>query len=300
MYKPCITMAAQSSTPVADLDLTLDLDVDLDPVEHALYSALETGGPPRLREAMAYAVFPGGARVRPRLTLAIASACGGSADAAASAAAAVELLHCASLVHDDLPCFDDASVRRGRPSVHKAYGEPMALLVGDALIVSAFAAVDRAVPGGVSILADAAGAARGIVGGQAWELEPSGPPDLATYHRAKTAALFEAAAALGAAVSGLPHARFVGLGRAFGLAYQVADDLADALATEATLGKPVGRDALLGRPTALANGVDVARARFQRAAGEARAAIPQGRGAVALERFVDGMLTEVLARISPA
>lgn len=291
-------MAAHSSPSAADLGFALDFDLEL--VERALYATLETGGPPRLREAMAYAVFPGGARVRPRLTVAIAEACGGSVETAAAAAAAVELLHCASLVHDDLPCFDDASVRRGRPSLHKVYGEPMAVLVGDALIVSAFAAVDRAVPGGVSILAEAAGAARGIVGGQAWELEPSGPPDLTTYHRAKTAALFEAAAALGAAVSGLPHARFVGLGRAIGLAYQVADDLGDALATEAMLGKPVGRDALLGRPTALANGADVARARFQRAAGEARTAIPQGRGAVALERFVDGMLTAILGRFSPA
>lgn len=288
-------MVAQSSSPAA----TRDLEHDLHLVEVALHDALELGGPPRLREAMAYAVFPGGARIRPRLTLAVAQACGGAPDLAAVAAASVELLHCASLVHDDLPCFDDASLRRGRPSVHRAYGEPMAVLVGDALIVAAFAAAERALPYGAAILAEGAGAARGIVGGQAWELEPSGPPDLATYHRAKTAALFEAAAALGAAVSGQPKARFVALGRAIGLAYQVADDLADACASEARLGKPVGRDAALGRPTALLDGVEAARVRFQRAVADAHAAIPSGRGHAALEVFVDGLMATVLARISP-
>lgn len=267
-------------------------------MERALYAALDSEGPPRLREAIIHAVFPGGARLRPRLTLAIAEGYGGAIETAAVAAAAVELLHCASLVHDDLPCFDDAPVRRGRPSVHKAFGEPMAVLVGDALIVAAFASVQRALPSGVTILAEAAGAARGIVGGQAWELEPSGPPDLVTYHRAKTAALFEAAAALGAASCGLPTARFIAFGRAIGLAYQVADDLADALSTEASMGKPVGRDALLGRPTALVSGVDVARARLQRAAAEARAAVPSGPGAAMLERFVDGLLSAIFARIS--
>lgn len=290
-------MAAQSSPPALPQPLARDLPLDL--VERALYAALEVGGPPRLREAMVHAVFPGGARVRPRLTLAIAEGYGGGLEKAAVAGAAVELLHCASLVHDDLPCFDDASVRRGRPSVHKAYGEPMAVLVGDALIVAAFATVGRTLPTGVAILAEAAGAARGIVGGQAWELEPAGPPDLVTYHRAKTAALFEAAAALGAASCGLPTARFIAFGRAIGLAYQVADDLADALASEANLGKPVGRDALLGRPTALVSGVDVALARFQRAAADARAAVPPGAGAASLERFTGGLFDALIARISP-
>lgn len=271
---------------------------ELELVERTLYAALDTGGPPRLREALVHAVFPGGARVRPRLTLAVAGACGATLEAAAPAAAAVELLHCASLVHDDLPCFDDANTRRGKPSVHRAFGEAMAVLVGDALIVGSFAVMASALPAGVPILAEAAGATRGLVAGQAWELEPGGPPDLATYHRAKTASLFEAAAALGAATAGLPTARFASFGRAIGLAYQVADDLADAFATEARLGKPVGRDALLGRPTALANGVDVARARFQRAAADARAAVPSGRGAAELDAFAEGVLSAVLARIS--
>src|SRR5271166_5447943 len=112
-------------------------------IERALAASLaRTGGPaapPLLAAAMQHAVFPRGARIRPRLCLAVAAACGDDAPCAAdAAAAAIELLHCASLVHDDLPCFDDAATRRGRPSVHRAYGEPIAVLTGDALIVLAF------------------------------------------------------------------------------------------------------------------------------------------------------------------
>lgn len=114
--------------------------VVVDRIERALSHAVEAASenaPPRLREALAYAVFPGGARLRPRLCLAVAAALGAGPLEAAGPAAAVELLHCASLVHDDLPCFDDAALRRGRASVHAAYGEAMAVLVGDALIAAA-------------------------------------------------------------------------------------------------------------------------------------------------------------------
>ncbi len=108
----------------------------------AVLSAEASGAPPRLAAAMRHAVFPKGARIRPRLTLAVAAACGDDQPRLASAAAAaIELLHCASLVHDDLPCFDDADMRRGRPSVHRAFGEPLAVLAGDALIVLAFQTV---------------------------------------------------------------------------------------------------------------------------------------------------------------
>ncbi len=275
-------------------------------IEHALRAALDDGGaaPARLREALAHAVFPGGARVRPRLAMAIAEAWGGAREVAAELAASVELLHCASLVHDDLPCFDDADTRRGRPSVHKLYGEPMAVLVGDALIVAAFTTLARAsspaARDALVLLGDAAGAVRGLVAGQAWELEPGGPPDVATYHRAKTASLFEAAAALGALAAGQPARRFVPLGTAIGLAYQIADDLADAHATEARLGKPVGRDAALGRPTALASGPEIALARFHRAVAQAEAAVPAGPGAQALRAFVARAFSALSERISSA
>ena len=108
----------------------------------AIAQAEVPGCPPRLAAAMRYAVFPGGARIRPRLCLAVANACGDDDPrAAAAAAAAIELLHCASLVHDDLPCFDDAETRRGKLSVHRAFGAPLAVLAGDALIVLAFQVV---------------------------------------------------------------------------------------------------------------------------------------------------------------
>jgi geranylgeranyl diphosphate synthase type II len=111
-------------------------------IDSALATALtraEEGAPLRLANAIRYAVFPGGARIRPRLCLAVADACGNDSPGLAEAAAcALEMVHCASLVHDDLPCFDDAELRRGRPSVHRAFGEALAVLVGDALIVLAF------------------------------------------------------------------------------------------------------------------------------------------------------------------
>ena len=117
-------------------------------IERALNEAIAMGEipgcPPRLAAAMRYAVFPRGARVRPRLVHSVAAACGEDHPAATEAAgAALELLHCASLVHDDLPCFDAAETRRGRPSVHKVFGEPLAVLAGDALIVLAFQTLAR-------------------------------------------------------------------------------------------------------------------------------------------------------------
>ena len=163
-------------------------------IERALEQALDSGGqagcPPGLARAVHYAVFPGGARVRPRLCLAVAAACGDPDPALSDAAAvAIELLHCASLVHDDLPCFDDAPMRRGKPSVHSAFGERLAVLTGDALIVHAFEALARGglrrperLPALIATVAAATGMPTGIVAGQAWECETH--VDLADYQRA--------------------------------------------------------------------------------------------------------------------
>src|SRR3954451_10530150 len=145
----------------------------------ALTRAEAPGCPPRLAAAMRHAVFPRGARVRPRLCLAVAAACGDDEPALTDAAAAsIELLHCASLVHADLPCFDDAATRRSRPSVRRAFGEPLAVLAGDALIVLAFQTVARAsgtpvrrVPV-LEAVGEGVGVPYGIVAGQAWECEP--------------------------------------------------------------------------------------------------------------------------------
>jgi geranylgeranyl diphosphate synthase type II len=148
-------------------------------LSQALKSAEARGAPPRLASAIRHAVVPGGARIRPQLLLAVACACGDDDPSLADgAAAALELLHCASLVHDDLPCFDDAPLRRGRASVHAAYGERCAVLAGDALIVMAFEALARAatrspwrLPALLCMLASRVGMPHGIVAGQAWECE---------------------------------------------------------------------------------------------------------------------------------
>jgi geranylgeranyl diphosphate synthase type II len=252
-------------------------------LERALDRATAPGCPPRLAQALRAAVLPGGSRIRPQLCLLTAVACGDAHPALAeSAACALELLHCASLVHDDLPCFDDAETRRGRPSIHRAFGQPLAVLVGDALIVVAFdslarAAVDAPIRAGqlLGLLARAAGTTGGIVAGQAWESEPA--PDLDEYHRAKTGALFEAATAMGALAGGGDPRLWQPLGASLGRAYQAADDLRDLTGSAQALGKPTGRDALLGRPNlAGVIGVDGARARLADLVDRAVAAIPGG------------------------
>ncbi len=229
-------------------------------IERALTAAIEsaTGAstPAGLSAAIHHSVFPAGGRIRPRLCLMVAAACGDPTPALSDAAAvAVELLHCASLVHDDLPCFDDAVMRRGQPSVHRAFGQPLAVLAGDTLIVLAFEVLARA--GGdaserlgrlIEVMARAVSPPNGIIAGQAWESEPRVPA--AAYRRAKTGALFEAAAVAGALAAGADGAGFRRFGQLIGEAYQVADDILDVTGDPSDLGKPVGRDAELGRPNA--------------------------------------------------
>lgn len=229
-------------------------------IEWALTNALATLGggeaPPDLLAAVRHAVFPAGARIRARLCLVVAGACGDPAPILSEAAAtAIELLHCASLVHDDLPCFDDAAMRRGQPSVHRLFGEPLAVLAGDAMIVLAFETLARAAAAApdrlgrlVEIVARGAGSPHGIIAGQAWESEPRIP--VVTYRRAKTAALFEAAAAAGAVAAGEDGAPYRLFGQRIGEAYQIADDILDVTGKPEELGKPVGRDVTLGRPNA--------------------------------------------------
>ena len=254
----------------------------------------ETSGcPPRLAAAIRHAVFPGGARNRPRLCLAVAAACGGDApEVTDAAAAAIELLHCASLVHDDLPCFDNADTRRGRATVHRAFGEPLAVLAGDALIVMAFqtlaleaASMPLRLPGLMLSVARAVGVPTGIVAGQAWECETS--INLELYHREKTGALFTAATVAGAASAGANTDPWRALGDYLGEAYQVADDIRDLVADAAEIGKPVGRDASLGRPNAaLAQGLDGALDRLDELLAGAAASIPDCIGADTLDALI--------------
>lgn len=228
-------------------------------LDHELTQASSPSAPPRLMAAMRHAVFPGGARIRPQLCLAVASACGEDAPALTNAAAmAIELLHCASLVHDDMPCFDDADTRRGQPTVHKLYGEPLALLTGDALIVMAYQILARAgrthpdrLAGLIDTVCIGTGAPDGIVAGQAWECENR--VDLGQYQRAKTGALFVASTCAGAQAAGADPEGWRALGECLGEAYQVADDIRDVLMQADELGKPAGQDAQHGRPSAAAN-----------------------------------------------
>ena len=228
-------------------------------IEEAMAEHATAQCPPLLAQALNYAVFPGGARVRPQLCKAVALANNSSDVGLANAAAtAVELLHCASLVHDDLPCFDDATQRRGKPSVHAKFGERIAVLTGDALIVAAFQTLSahavqsvraERVPLVTTIVARGVGAPHGICAGQAWECEQR--VDLSRYHRAKTGALFIAATCAGAAAAGVDPGPWVNLGASIGEAYQVADDIKDAVSDPDTLGKPTGIDVKLDRPSAV-------------------------------------------------
>ncbi len=243
--------------------------------------AAGVGAPPNLVAAMRHAVFSGGARIRPQLCMAVAAACGDDAPELTNAAAvSLELMHCASLVHDDMPAFDNAEMRRGRPTVHKAFSEPLALLAGDGLIVMAYRVMLQAGvqhPDRLWALMDnlthGVGLPHGIVAGQAWECETSA--DLGQYQRAKTGALFVSATRAGALSCGQSPEPWAPLGAYLGEAYQVADDIRDVIADAAVLGKPVGQDALHARPSsAQALGLEGAIAHFDHLIDQAADAIP--------------------------
>jgi len=266
-------------------------------IEQSLAAAVATGEaqgcPPKLAGAIRHAVFPGGARVRPQLCLAVAAACGNDdAELSEAAASAIELLHCASLVHDDLPCFDDAATRRGRASVHFAYGESLAVLAGDALIVLAFQTLGAAggkspmrLPALLGTIAKGVGMPFGIVAGQAWESEPR--VSLADYQRAKTGALFTAATLAGALAAGAPAEPWRALGDWLGEAYQVADDIRDVAADPSVIGKPTGQDVALCRPSSARElGLEGAIEHFNSLVQAAIDAIPSCKGEAQLRALV--------------
>jgi geranylgeranyl diphosphate synthase type II len=274
-------------------------------LERALRRCESPATPPRLRAALRHAVFPGGGRLRPNLCLSVAAACGTEIqlDAQCEVAAALELLHCASLVHDDLPCFDDALVRRGRPSVHAAFGEALAVLAGDGLIVLAFETIASASVSPkllarlIRCVALGVGANGGLVAGQAWESEQS--VRLRAYHRAKTGALFEASARAGALLgSSAVRANdnsWAELGARLGEAYQVADDLRDSLDDEASLGKPVGQDMAHGRPNVcMSIGIEGALARLRSLLDQAIEVIPSCPAPERVLGWVEGFGTRMM------
>ena len=225
--------------------------------------------PQPLHGAMRHAVFSGGKRIRPQLLLQIAGACGADLrefDLALSVGCAVELIHTASLIHDDLPCFDDAATRRGQPTVHVLFGVPMAVLAGDALLTLAFESLadvppllaDRALRV-VRLLGRATGSAAGLIGGQSMEQSLDAgarsltPELIERYQDMKTAALFQLACEAGAVVAGSVHAAdWAFIGQLLGRWYQLADDCLDVQGLAEMAGKPIGQDAAHGRPNAMA------------------------------------------------
>lgn len=249
------------------------LDEVLPIIDQELASALDRSslsqGPEKLSEAVRYAVMSPGKRVRPAFVLLTCEAAGGERSRALAAAVAVEMIHAYSLVHDDLPCMDDDRLRRGRPTVHIAYDEAMAVLVGDALQALAFETLAAQPDEGLAArqaatLARAAGP-DGMVGGQVLDMEAEGSAVcsdelVAAIHRRKTGALLVASFELGALSAGVDPAEWRPFASACGSLFQAVDDLLDATSSTAMLGKTAGKD------------LAVAKASLPRALGEQGAA----------------------------
>ena len=242
--------------------------------------------PTRLHAAMRHAALNGGKRIRPLLVYATGHALGADDQALDDAALAVELIHCYSLVHDDLPAMDDDALRRGQPTVHIAFDEATAILAGDALQSLAFERLAGApLPAEAKVamlreLAIASGHA-GMCGGQALDIDATGQridlPQLERLHAMKTGALLRAAVRLGALAAGADAAQHAALDRyadALGLAFQVKDDLLDIEGDSATLGKTAGKDLAQDKATFPALiGIEASRARLQALAGTMQAAL---------------------------
>jgi farnesyl diphosphate synthase len=256
-------------------------------VENVLQVALPpaTEPPQQLHEAMRYAVLGGGKRVRALLAYAAGELSSADPDTVDAVAAAVELIHAYSLIHDDLPCMDDDMLRRGKPACHVAFGEATALLAGDALQSLAF---ERLASGSmpdsraqIARLARASGS-RGMAGGQAVDLANVGVgltlAELERMHRLKTGALIQAAVRLGAAcgrtMSAEENDALDRYADAVGLAFQVRDDVLDVEGTSQSLGKTAGKDAAQGKPTYVSLlGVAAAKERIESLQAEASAAL---------------------------
>jgi farnesyl diphosphate synthase len=258
-------------------------------IEAALSSFLPGAeeAPQRLHEAMRYTALDGGKRVRPALVFAAGALVDANPALMARAAAAVEMIHVYSLVHDDMPCMDDDALRRGKPTVHVQYDEATALLVGDALQAQAFSVLAEGdgdtnrTLAMVRLLAQAAGSG-GMCGGQAIDLASIGVsltlPELEQMHRLKTGALLRASVFLGAlcgrSLAPVEEAALEAYVKAVGLAFQVVDDILDATADSVTLGKTAGKDAADNKPTYVSIlGLDASRELAEKLRDDAYAAL---------------------------
>ena len=257
-------------------------------IDRELDRLLPSGDTPpgTIHAAMRHSVFAGGKRVRPVLAIAAAEACGGSA-CVLGAACALECLHTYSLIHDDLPAMDDDDLRRGKPTCHKAYGEAIAVLAGDALLTVAFqilAELDLSAETRISLITElslSGGTVEGMIGGQVADLEAEGrEPDasrLEYIHRAKTAALIRASVRFGALCSGADARRLSALsefGAKIGLAFQIVDDVLDVVSSSEELGKTAGKDESQSKATFPAlYGIEGSRERARQCLGQALAAL---------------------------
>jgi len=290
----------------AMVDVAVDFGSDRAAIDRALASFcdryLRDVSPP-VGDAIRYSLMGEGKRLRGILFLRAYEAAGGAGDGSAMGAA-IEVVHAYSLVHDDLPCMDDDDMRRGRPTVHRAFGVPAATAAGLAMVpLAALCAADaaqelrlsaRSVAEIVQALMAAAGAG-GMIGGQLLDLEGEGKPlaleELQRIHAAKTGALIAAAASIGGRAAGAPPERVAALtryGEAIGLAFQIADDVLDVTGTTHQLGKTAGRDLELRKSTYPALlGIDGAKSRAEALVGQ---------GCAALDEV--GLLTPALDRIA--
>jgi geranylgeranyl diphosphate synthase type II len=261
--------------------------------------------PSTIHEAMRYAIFAGGKRLRPVLCLAAAEACGGETADALAPACAVELMHTYSLVHDDLPAMDNDDLRRGRPTCHKVYGEGMAVLCGDALLTEAFLVLSQApvtrrygTRHYIAELAKTGGSSK-LIGGQVMDLEGEGKRltkrELVRIHEAKTAALLTTSLRLGAMTADATPAKLAAVtsfGYHLGLAFQVIDDILDVTQSTEVLGKTAGKDQAVEKATYPAViGLAASRKEAAKLTSAAMAALkPLGKKAVRLGQIAAHLL----------
>ncbi len=242
-------------------DYAAQLTAEAEAIHRALPAYLPTGAGV-VGEAMAYSLQNGGKRIRPVLVLAWCRLCGGDPELAMPFAAALEMIHTYSLIHDDLPCMDDDDFRRGKPSCHKQFGEATALLAGDALLTQAFVLAAQAAGlsaqtrcAAVTLLAEMAGA-QGMIGGQSLDLAFEGHrverARLEEMNRKKTGALLKAACLLGCLAANAPQEAAIAAeiyADAIGLLFQLTDDILDVTGDAVALGKPTGSDAANDKST---------------------------------------------------
>jgi geranylgeranyl diphosphate synthase type II len=239
---------------LAAIETTIDLKAFLEEKRQLVDSWLDRFLPPEneppkvLHQAMRYSVFAGGKRIRPILALLSFEASGGVGESIFAPSCAMELVHTFSLVHDDLPCMDDDDLRRGKPTLHKLFGEGVAVLAGDALSALAFELLASFGPEVLTTFTQALGP-KGMLGGQVADLKSEGKKvsllEVEEIHKMKTAALIAASLKIGALVAGAPEKKVEGFfrfGQKLGLAFQIVDDVLEATGNDEALGKVTGGD----------------------------------------------------------